>query len=221
MSKKLKSSLLCILTVFFIISMFVVFSNNTILNVASAQVVEPTVYTVADETDFYMVEGAQVNVEATGIRFVSKITKSYYNELTDNGQNQATFYAVVNGAKADASKAQMKPFATQPIFEEDDEDSTTFSMNIVIKYDEYVPTSGSYDKAYMTELIANAYVQKADGSWVKAYSPENNQRSMRVVANGAYFKQLEAEKAGAEENVEYKEKLNNLKVGGTVKVNNG
>ena len=159
MSKKLKSSILCILTTLlaFILAIFIG-SNATTSNVAMAsEVIVPTTYTTAAKTDFYFIEGAQINVDATGIRFVVKVTKGYYDTLTNNGENQVEFYGVVNGAKADASKAQIKKFSA-PTFAENAEDTDTFSMNITIKYDSYV---GNNELAYMTELVADAYAKKA------------------------------------------------------------
>ncbi|MBQ7236442.1 MAG: hypothetical protein IJX03_04740, partial [Clostridia bacterium] len=207
MSRILKRNLLCILTALIVFSMalFVLANKSPIEVKANSEI--PTTYTTAAETDFYMVEGAQINVDATGIRFVAKVTYSYYKTLTNNGQADVTFYAVVNGAKSDSSKAQMKPFGTQPMFDEQALDTDTFSMEIVIKYDNYVPTTGTYDQAYMAELVADAYVLKADSTWVKAYSPENNQRSMRIVANAAYVAELE--KDSADQDADYKGKLAN------------
>lgn len=212
MTKSLKINLMLVLTLLLsTITLFFCMLNTDVVKQAAAdeEITVPTTYTVADKSDFYFIEGAQVNTEATGIRFKAEITKGYYDELTNNGTQEVVFYAVVNGASASAENAQIKPFAVQPTFAANAEDSETFSLFITIKYNEYIPTNGSFDKAYMTELLADAYVLKADNTWVKAYSPENNQRSMRVVANAAYLMQLEDEANGGSEEVEYKEQLAN------------
>ena len=189
MSKMFRKTLILSLCFFAMVSAIGFVSTST-----SNQVLAVTEITVPSEENiiqtaksdgFYFVQGASVKTQGSGIRFAVKVTKKFADE------NKGTYIAVLSGK--DGAGAQAKAFPSQPTFSQDALDTDIYELFISVDYTKYVTENpDKAESAYLTNIYASAYVKLSDGSYKKAYEPENNQRSMRVVANAAYLDNHEA-----------------------------
>ena len=185
MRTRVKFSLILTLMAVMIFSTFGLLMSTNAIEFANADISVPTTATeLTSENDgFYMQGGASVRTVGSGIKFTAYVTKDFVEE------NPGTFFAVLSGANGKGATA--KEFARQPVFEEGT-NAETFALNIYVDYTSYVESNqDKADLAYTTELYASAYLMKEDGSCIKAYEPEDNQRSMRQVASNTFVAAME------------------------------
>ena len=188
MTRVKRKSLLLFLTATFALSAgasIATFSNDQ--NVVLAESVNVIPDKTAASTEFYMAEGAGVNVQGSGligIRFASTITQGYWEKLNEEYEDATfTFYSVVTDGKTGIKKefGTTTPTFTNGVHE--------FYSAITYNVNEW--TDAKKLEAYALELEANTYVDVKVGESITtiAAAGETGMRSMRTVANGLYINQ--------------------------------
>lgn len=179
MTKTLKSKVMVVLTVLFlVVAAFILLIQS---NKASAEVASDG-YTIG--------QGAAVRIveNSSGIRFRANVDESFVNGLlTENEGATLNFYGKINAVGASDSAARIAKVAS-PVFTDDSNSNESAEITVSVIYDNLADNLKK--AAYGVDLYAEFYVEVVVGGkvvdTVEAAGSTGNY-SMRSVANQAYL----------------------------------
>ena len=192
MKTTVRKSLFVVL-VAFLTACIALFASNMVVRPSKAdEMVEiPTEYTtVTEEAGFEVIDGANIHVEKSAIKFETSVSKSYYETVTADG---ATVEFIAT-AEAIGGKIQAMKFPVQPKFTGED---TEFILSTVLDFTAFESSASveALKKIYALEFVTESYAKITDKdgnvTYQRAYKLDEtgrNARSMQAIANEALLR---------------------------------